>query len=370
MKIIMVRSHPVNPDVRLEKEAASLSNDGYEVLLFGWDRFGNSSLREKKNGYTIRRLRLKAPIGIKVVFYLPLWWIFEFFWLMSEKWDVVHTADLDTYVPALIAAKIKRKRIVYDIFDFYTEEIPLPKKIQHFLSQVDRFLMKFADIIIIPDESRRHKLENLADKKNILVLYNSPVDQKKTYGNQDLKRRNIKFRIFFAGVLQKDRDFATILNLARKNGDIQVEIAGWGECADQIKKMASTSTFLTFSGILSYDEVLDRTMNADLLFALYNPSTPNNKFASPNKLFEAMMCKKPIVVSDGTSMSDIVRRENCGLIVPFGDIDAIEHALLSLKDDPNFCNRLGENGRKAYEQQYSWKIMEKRLLNTYNEILN
>ena len=30
---------------------------------------------------------------------------------------------------------------------------------------------------------------------------------------------------------------------------------------------------------------------------------------------------------------------------------------------------LGKNGRKAYEQKYSWKIMEKRLVRAYEDLI-
>ena len=39
----------------------------------------------------------------------------------------------------------------------------------------------------------------------------------------------------------------------------------------------------------------------------------------------------------------------------------LKNAIIQLKD-PNLRNELGLNGRKAYENRYSWKIMEKRLL--------
>ena len=81
-----------------------------------------------------------------------------------------------------------------------------------------------------------------------------------------------------------------------------------------------------------------------------------------------MMCGKPILVSDGTAMADIVKEEECGLVVPYGDVDAIKHAILTLKNDPVLCRRLGENGRRAYETKYNWKIMEERLLEIYRRL--
>ena len=152
----------------------------------------------------------------KVIIYLPIWWVLTFLWLLKEDWDVVHVADLDTYIPAIFVAKTKRK--------------------------------------------------------------------------------------------------------------------------------------------------------SDLLFVLYDPNVPNNRYASLNKLFEAMMCGKPILVGDETAMTEIVREEDCGRVVPYGDVDAIKHAIRTLKNDSPLCKRLGENGRKAYGTKYSGKIMEGRLLEVYDKL--
>ena len=103
MKIIMLRSHPVNPDVRIEKEAETLSNVGYEVLILGWARYGGKvKSQEIKRNYYIRRFQLNAPLGYTIFFFLPFWWIYVSFWLLKEKWDVVHAADLDCLIPSII----------------------------------------------------------------------------------------------------------------------------------------------------------------------------------------------------------------------------------------------------------------------------
>lgn len=367
MKVIMIRSNPIDPDVRLEKEAFTLSNNGYSVILLGWDRFGKCRKTEIKNGYCIQRIKLKAPFGKKSIFVLPFWWIFEFLWLFINNWDIVHAADFDTYLPALLAAKIKRKKIIYDIFDYYADEVKLPTITRQIFSSVDNFFMRFSDLIIIVDESRLFQIRN-AKKKDVLIIQNTPIDQKAHFPFKN-ERENNKFKIFFAGSLMKDRDIFTIINIAKELGDIEIEIAGWGDCVNLIKELAAANPFLKYLGILHYDQVISKTMTSNLLFALYNPNILNNRYASPNKLFEAMMCGKPIIVNDGTSMADIVREENCGIVVPYGDYHAIRDAIIKLKNDPDLCKKLGENGRRVYEEKYNWKIMEERLLNIYNKKL-
>jgi glycosyltransferase involved in cell wall biosynthesis len=83
-----------------------------------------------------------------------------------------------------------------------------------------------------------------------------------------------------------------------------------------------------------------------------------------------MMCGKPIIVSDNSSMADIVRQNNCGIVIQYGDVNAIKQAILTLKDNPDLCRKFGENGRDAYEKKYSWKTMEKRLVIAYENLRN
>jgi len=365
MKVIMIGSNSINPDVRLEKEATTLTEAGYTVKLLGWDRKGDAPQMEKRSGYTIQRISLRAQFGIVVIFSLPIYWMILFFKLLNEDWDIVHASNLDTYPPSLLVAKIKRKRIIYDIFDFYADEVFLPKPIRNCVAKLDIFLMRFADAIIIVDPSRLKQIERKEDTK-VTIIFNSPEDQASSPGDFHIYE-GTPFTVFFAGFLIPGRDFESIIEAAKDIGDIRIIIAGFGSLKERLLSLSNQVRYFTFIGRIAYSEVIQKTLQSDLLFAFYDTSIPNNRYASPNKLFEAMMCRKPILVNDGTSMADIVRKESCGLVVPYGDVDAIKKALLRLKNDPQLCKQLGLNGRRAYEQKYSWAIMRERLLALYKQ---
>jgi glycosyltransferase involved in cell wall biosynthesis len=366
MKVVMLRSNPIDPDVRIEKEAKTLVDAGHDVTLLGWQRFGDAPAQEKRYLYTIERLKFRAPVGKKVILYLPIWWILAFLWLLREDWDIVHAADLDTYVPALLAAKLKRRRLIYDIFDFYVDMVTLPSFVRSFVAALDTSLMRFADAIIVVDPSRLKQIGKEGDS-SIHIIYNSPRDPT-TSVIVGIPREPTLFKIFYAGGLGVDRDFETVLQAAKEIGGVRVELAGYGCYAGHLRSISEQEPHVTFIGTIPYDEVIRKTLESDLLFALYDPDVPNNRYASPNKLFEAMMSGKPILVSDETAMAEIVREEDCGLVVPYGDIGAIKHAICTLKNDPALCKHLGENGRKAYETKYSWRIMEERLLEVYEKL--
>ena len=106
-----------------------------------------------------------------------------------------------------------------------------------------------------------------------------------------------------------------------------------------------------------------------MVAALYDPNVPNNRYAAPNKVFEAMMCAKPVITSDGIAITDLVRSVGCGVVVPYGDRAALQRALEQLMLSPAECDRLGARGRAAFESGYQWKAMEARLVGAYGTLL-
>jgi len=364
-RVMMVISYP---DIRLKKEIESLVKNGYTVSVILWERGWPIQI----DCCEVKRLKLKnAPFGnLKAALYFPIWWFFMSFELFKNDFDIVHAVNLDTFWISLIIAKIKRKPIVYDIFDFYADTVSFPilpmisKKI---IARIDRFLMKFADAIIIADESRIEQLgKNVSGL--IAVINNAP---KKDILNNIVSDKNHKnkFIVFVDGNISKKRGIDKIILSIKDLEDIELVVMGYCGSYDYKSKLVNMSKDIRnvklFLEGVPYEEIIKQKVNADLLIALYDPSIPNHKYASPNKLFEAMMCGKPIIVNDDTSMANIVRREKCGIVIPYGDISAIRNTIIKLKNDPRLCKKLGNNGRRAYKMKYNWEIMERRLLDVY-----
>jgi glycosyltransferase involved in cell wall biosynthesis len=149
---------------------------------------------------------------------------------------------------------------------------------------------------------------------------------------------------------------------------VELIIAGHGKDADIIIEKIRKNSHSKYIGKIPYNEILENSLRADVLFAFYDTIIPNNKYASPNKLFEAMMCGKPIIVNENTCMAETVQKEKCGILIPFGKIEQIKMAILTLKNNHELSILMGLNGRNAYEERYSWKIMENRLLDVYSEL--
>jgi glycosyltransferase involved in cell wall biosynthesis len=366
MKVTLIRGRAIDPAVN--KVAKTLSRNGYDVKLLVWDRDGNKKT-ENRDGYTIYRFGFKAPYDkLTVLFYLPIWWLYQIFFLVRDKCDVIHACDLDTLLPAIFTKIIKRRKLYYTIYDFYADTLPnqIPTIVKNLAAFIEKYGIRFADVLFLVDESRYKQVEG-AQIGKLIYIYNSPpeiISPELEYS------RNSNISLFYAGNLHKTRGLEYIVKAIEDLDNIKLTFAGEGLCKEWIKDKCRLKNNIKYIGFLSYDKVLEETMKSDILFAFYDPAIPNNKYASPNKLFEAMMCGKPIVVSDDSSMAEIVRKENCGVVVPYGDVESIKDAIVRLKSDANLRERLGKNGRRAYEERYSWLIMEERILNVYENLVN
>jgi len=77
---------------------------------------------------------------------------------------------------------------------------------------------------------------------------------------------------------------------------------------------------------------------------------------------EAGAYGKPVVAGRSGGVADAVLDGETGLVVEPNDPEALAKAILSLLDDPNLANRLGENGRRRVEGELNWAAFTKRLL--------
>jgi glycosyltransferase involved in cell wall biosynthesis len=84
-------------------------------------------------------------------------------------------------------------------------------------------------------------------------------------------------------------------------------------------------------------------------------------------MFEAMMCGKPMVVSYFTEASKVVEKNDCGFVSSPESLP-VSYLLEYLAKYPEELTRTGENGRKAWENQYNWAEQEKTLLSVYDSL--
>lgn len=371
-RVLICRSNPIAPDPRLERAALALSRFGYAVRILGWDRTGGMPFGKQRAEYPIVRLNVKAQFGTGMGNFWPLlkwqWGLLRWMVRNRNDYDIVHACDFDTVLPAVLCKFVFGKKVVYDIFDFYADHLrQTPGWIKRTIRAVDLWVINKVDWVILTDEARLRQVDRLpADR--CTVIYNTPRDVSQNFENQVPRPTIDQLRLVYVGLLQTERGLLDILNILKKRPNWQLDLAGFGGDEQEILVVANMLPNVCWHGRIPYQKTLALTGSADVVLALYDPAIPNHRFASPNKLYEALMLGKPVVVAKNTRIDEIVEREKCGLVVEYGDQADLEKALQLLHADLDFCLQSGANGRRAYERQYNWEKMEARLLNLYAAI--
>ena len=370
MRILILRSNPIAPDPRVEKIARALSTHGYPVACLGWDRSATLPEQDIKNGVKITRLLIKANYGngLGNLPQLLRWQFGLLFWLIRHRkdFDSIHACDFDTILPALLLKWLWKKKVVYDIFDFYADHLRrTPQLIKNLIRKVDLWAIDRAEAVILVDDARREQIQG-AHPQKCISIYNSPEDVG-WRPPEDTERKEV-FSIAYVGLLQFERGIKLVLDLMPSHPNWRLELAGFGGDEQPICEQAAKIPGVRFYGRVAYDEAIKLSAEADVLFATYDPSIANHRYSSPNKVFEGMMLGKPIVVARNTNMDRIIMAAGCGIVVDYGDREGLEQALMTLQNSPEKRKQLGENGRRSYEQDYSWGQMSKRLLDLYADL--
>lgn len=370
-RIVLVKTTTLEHDIRLVKEIPPLKRKGYEITFLCWDRAGksrtDSPLPQETAPDKEIRFSFKAPYGSRVLLLLPLWWCAAFWRLVFMRWDIVHVVDFDSVLPAVLAARLKGKPLIYEILETYEDEIILPKLIRNVAIIIDRLFVRLAPKVILVDDMQVKELGGIPEAK-VTAVYDSPPD---VFTQATTPPPNEKFTLFYDGAIFKARrlNVDKILTAVSRIEGIKLIMTGYGDQVSEIKALAAANPDrIQFLGWVSYDEVLRRTLAADLLFLLPDASVPMNQYIGGSKFLKAMMCGRPVLANRGTLAARRVQEINCGLVVDAGNVEEIIRAINRLKADPALCRELGANGRKAYEKWYSWAMMEERLLKVYQDI--
>lgn len=87
-----------------------------------------------------------------------------------------------------------------------------------------------------------------------------------------------------------------------------------------------------------------------------------------NSVLEAMAYGVPVVVCEGVGAAELVERHAAGLVVPY-DSTALAGALERLSADPTTAAHMGERGRAAVAQHYTWSALAVQYEALYHELL-
>lgn len=371
-RVCIIRSNPVKPDSRVEKEAWTLVKAGYQVHVLAWDRDSNHKAEDSyitvaDEKIPITRLGYKAEYGAGLRSLGPnLQFQFHMCrWLKKnqEEFDILHACDFDTAFFSQTFAR--KKKFVFDIFDFLYGE---PKSLfQKLIYKAQIRLINRADATIICTEERKRQIKE-ATPKRLVVIHNTPI-RSLLNENEGISFQGspLKIKIVYVGIFSNRRLLEEMGEVISQDKRMEFHVAGFGSCQPYLEQLAESHENIFFYGRIPYEQTLALESNCDIMTAIYDPAIENHRYAAPNKFYESLMLGKPLIMAKGTGMSSVVEENNIGELIEFSK-EGFRDGLQELIDKKDEWEEMSARMKNIYEEHFSWEKMKERLISLYSEI--
>lgn len=297
--------------------------------------------------------------------------LFSILWKERKTIDVLHSFDLDTGLVSLLFAKLFRKKLVYHIADFYSDSrANISNRVRAIIKKIEIFVINHSDATIIANENRREQIKD-SQPKSLTVIHNSPmvdaVALEKAIKETKIETlKDERLSLCYVGGLSSNRFINEILEFIAENQEFTLTLGGYGELEEKVRTYAEKYENIHYLGELAYLDSLALYSYSDVMFAMYDPAHPNHKYSAPNKVYEAMMLNKPIIVAKDSGVDQLVNKEEIGLVSNY-TIEDFARTLENLRTDEKLIQTYKDNAENSYTQ-YSWNKMVLRLDNVYKKL--
>ncbi len=292
--VIIAPLPAIRKRTRLTKIARYFGERGYSIAFWGWERLpgeaepaqagASDRILLRGGGYSASAARARYPLwGLRVLQHA----------LKLPADTVVWALGLETALPAVLAARVKGFKVIFDDADRFLLLRTFPRPLYKVVRALEVQASERSLMHIIPGEERYDY-----SSSKFFVLKNMPskveVDGLPLPENWD---SGGDLCVYVNGWLGDGRGMGPVLDAARRlEGEpIRFIAAGRVDC-DAAREFVALPN-VTYLGELPNRTALAWYQVADFVFTYYDPKVPINRYAEANKWGDAMVLGVPVLVN-------------------------------------------------------------------------
>lgn len=359
-RIILAVTNDLTGDQRVHKVAMSLLKAGHLPILVGRKLPFSVPLARP---YTWVRLRL--PFRRGPLFYL-IYNLRLFLFLLTAKADIFLANDLDTLLAVYLAGKIRRKRIVYDSHEYFTE---VPELVNR---RFARKTWELLERLIFPKLTSVYTVnQSIADiyasmfGVNVSVIPNLPSTGRPALGEAHWPDGFNGFKILlYQGAVNEGRGLAEMIRSMVHLNEFRLIIIGDGDVREDLESLVhdlGVSSRVHFTGRLPFEILPWYTGRATLGISLEQNIGLNYYYSLPNKIFDYMRSGLPVLASDLPEIRKVVETVNFGILVDRFDPVFLAQTVRQMTSNHILMEEWRRNAL-MHSGSYTWEGQEKELL--------
>lgn len=349
--LVLVRAsrHDVTPAIPRALEASEGLFERVAILC--WSR-GADGLppQENQGGVEIHRFGGTVPArSWSTVLAVARFGIWIAWHLLRRRPRYIQVCDLESAAPTAIVSLLFGGRVIYDMRDPFADSYGVGPALRRVAYALDWLVMARCTAFVVPTAERVAYLGRWGRTRSVCIVRNTCHDVLKDLDDVRAAPDSdpAVVRLAYFGYLVATRGSRELLDLCdAEQGGVELWVAGQCREAGLLEALARTPG-AHWLGLLPRREALARMRDADAVLLLYDPEVPVNRIAAPNKYFEALMTGTPVIVSRGMSLAKEVEGRSLGLVVDYGNQEALRETVGKLRD-PHLREYLGRHCRQYY----------------------
>ena len=290
-RIICTVTNDLNFDQRMTRICSTLAEAGYEVTLVGRT---HSQSRPLAGNTPFRCLRLRTLFEKGKLFYLE-YNLRLFFFLLSQPFDLLNCVDLDTLLPGYLAAGLKRKPLVFDAHEHFSEvpEVVRRPLVRKTWEIVAKLLIPRVDFAYTVNDSLA-EIFNRQHGKPFEVIRNVPLARKPPEKLPELSQA--PFIILYQGVLNEGRGLEVAILAMKEVQGAQLLLAGEGDLSQALRDLVKAEHLgekVVFLGQVLPSALPALTGSAHLGLNLLENKGASYYYSLANKAFDYIQAGVP-----------------------------------------------------------------------------
>jgi len=295
--------------------------------------------------------------------------LFKSLFLKKADVIIVTSPSLFVGISALILSKLKRIPFIFEVRDLWPESaiatgVLHNKYLIFILYGLEKMLYRHATrIIVLTPAFQTDIVARFPAYKHKISIITNGADFDMASDNHRSKSIRDKyewgdkkvFAYFGAhGVANDLMQIVEVANVYRNNDNILFVLVGDGMQKKSLKEKAKEYQLSNIQFIDSVPKALvnDYINACDVCMAVLK-KTDTFKTVYPNKVFDYMRCKKPVLVTIDGITRGLIEEANCGLYVIPEDLDSLKKVVLTFNEMPiEDLQIMGENGFKFVQKYF------------------
>jgi glycosyltransferase involved in cell wall biosynthesis len=385
--LIIVENQPVPNDTRVQKEASSLHEAGYEVTVLCPKGKGVELGHEIIGGVRVYRHPAPqegdSPLGYLWEYGCALFWEFWYVWwiYLRHGFHVIQGCNPpDDIFLVTLPFKLLGVKYIFDHHDAMPELFFSKFGTQGFLYKVQVLLEKltyrFSDVVMATNASYKDLAITRGHiaPEDVFIVRNGPdLETFKAVPPNPALKYGKDYLVGYVGTMS-DQDGLDILvevalylkSLGRR--DLHFTCVGGGPALGSLQKMVIDKDLgdtMNFTGRISDEQLLEILSTADVCV---NPDRPceMNDISTMIKIMEYMALGKPIVQFD-LREGRFSAQDAAVYADPTNQVPDFAAKITWLLDHPEERRRMGEFGRRRVEKELAWEYSVQNMLAAYEK---